>query len=228
MASINSSKNKLEFGDFQTPTELAELICEVIKEKYNYSPDCIIEPTCGKGNLMPRKAVIITQKRIGENTNYIQEKFPKTWNYLNENLESFMNRKSSIYKNKPLFSIFSIGEYSFYPYKIAISGLYKNIKFNVLEPFLNKSIQVDDTCNFISCKNLEEAEILYKILNSSITTEILNSLIFWDSKRPITTEILNKIDLKKVAEELNFSYEYEKFVLKNPNNKVVKENLMLF
>ncbi len=181
-----------------------------------------------KGNLSPRKGVIITQKRIGENTNYIKESFPKTWNYLNANKESFMNRKSSIYKNKPLFSIFSIGDYSFYPYKIAISGLYKNIKFNILNPHLNKSIQVDDTCNFISCKSLDEAEILCKILNSSITNKILSSLIFWDSKRPITTEILNKIDLKKIAKELNYLTEYNSFVSNNPSSKVFEDNLVLF
>jgi len=157
------------------------------------------------GNLMPRKYVIVTQKKIGENTDYIEKDFPRTWEYLTENIESFTNRKSSIYKNKPLFSIFSVGEYSFYPYKIAISGLYKNIRFSILEPISGKPIQVDDTCNFISCKSLEEAKFIYELLNSSIVKALLESLIFWDSKRPITTEVLNKLDLRKVAEELNYS-----------------------
>lgn len=181
-----------------------------------------------KGNLVPRKRVIITQKRIGENTSYISEAFPRTWKYLNENIESFINRKSSIYKNKPLFSIFSIGEYSFYPYKIAISGLYKNIRFSILEPISGKSIQVDDTCNFISCKSLEEAKFIYELLNSSIVKELLESLIFWDSKRPITTEVLNKLDLRKVAEELNYSLEYNSFVSKNKYCIKIENNLSLF
>ena len=28
----------------------------------------------------------------------------------------------------------------------------------------------------------------------------LNSLIFWDSKRPVTTRVLNALDLRKVAD----------------------------
>jgi hypothetical protein len=181
-----------------------------------------------KGNLIPRKWVIITQKRIGEKTNYISNLFPRTWKYLNENIESFTNRKSSIYKNKPLFSIFSIGEYSFYPYKIAISGLYKNIRFSILEPILNKPIQVDDTCNFISCNSLEEAQFIYEILNSHLVKNILESLIFWDSKRPITTEVLNKLNLRKVAEELNYSLEYSSFISRNKYCIKTENNLSLF
>ncbi|HMW08637.1 MAG TPA: hypothetical protein PKL30_25025 [Leptospiraceae bacterium] len=179
-------------------------------------------------NLIPRKCVIITQKKIGENTNYIETAFPKTWKYLNENLEIFTNRKSSIYKNKPLFSIFSVGEYSFYPYKIAISGLYKNIRFSILEPYLDKTVQVDDTCNFISCKSLEEAKFIYELLSSSFVKELLESLIFWDSKRPVTTEVLNKLDLRKIAEELGYSIEYNSFVSKNKYCIKSENNLSLF
>lgn len=166
-------------------------------------------------NLIPRKYVILTQKKIGENTDYIKKDFPQTWKYLNTNREVFTNRKSSIYRNKPLFSIFSVGEYSFYPYKIAIAGLYKNIEFNILEPISEKPIQVDDTCNFISCKSLEEANFVYELLISSIVKILLESLIFWDSKRPITTEVLNKLNLRKIAEELNYSIDYNSFVSAN-------------
>lgn len=180
------------------------------------------------GNLIPRKFVIITQKKIGENTNYIERDFPKTWRYLNENIEIFMNRKSSIYRNKPLFSIFSVGEYSFYPYKIAISGLYKNIRFSILEPRSDKPIQVDDTCNFITCKNFEEAKFIYKLLNSHFVKELLESLIFWDSKRPITTEILNKLDLRKVAEYMHLSLEYNSFISENKYCIKSESNLSLF
>ena len=49
MGLINLSKkellNKIEFGDFQTPKVLADLMSFIIKDKYNYSPNCIIEPT---------------------------------------------------------------------------------------------------------------------------------------------------------------------------------------
>jgi hypothetical protein len=76
-----------------------------------------------------RKKVLVTQKQVGEGTGYIKDKYPKTWKYLYNHIEDFEKRKSCIYKNKPLFSMFSIGDYCFYPYKIAISGLYKNLNF---------------------------------------------------------------------------------------------------
>jgi hypothetical protein len=67
----------------------------------------------------PRKYVIITQNRIGEDTKYLAAKFPKLYQYLTENKNVFEQRKSCIYKNKPPFSIFGIGDYSFKPYKVA-------------------------------------------------------------------------------------------------------------
>lgn len=42
------SKEKIEFGDFQTPLELAEIACERLVT-LGVSPDVIIEPTCGVG-----------------------------------------------------------------------------------------------------------------------------------------------------------------------------------
>ncbi|NBU99420.1 MAG: hypothetical protein EBS19_14635 [Spirochaetia bacterium] len=43
--------------------------------------------------------------------------------------------------------------------------------------------------------------------------ELLESLIFWDSKRPITTGVLNKLDLRKIAAKLNYSLDYNTFLL---------------
>jgi hypothetical protein len=46
-----SSKLKLEYGDFQTPLELAEKICCKLL-KLDVNPNIIIEPTCGIGNFI--------------------------------------------------------------------------------------------------------------------------------------------------------------------------------
>ncbi len=73
-----------------------------------------------------RKFTIITQKKVGQDTSFIKKDFPKTFKYLVNNKAKFDLRKSSIYYNKPDYSIFGIGDYSFAPYKISISGLYKN------------------------------------------------------------------------------------------------------
>lgn len=171
-----------------------------------------------------RKKVLVTQKKIGEETKYIQSKYPKTWQYLNDHANDFMKRKSSIYKNKPNFSIFSIGDYSFYPFKIAISGLYKKINFKMIYPIDEKPVMVDDTCNFISCKNESEAHIIFSLLTDEKTRLFLESIIFWDSKRPITTEILNSIDLKKIAGE-NYLHDHYS-ILMGYNQIIHKENLI--
>lgn len=42
---------KAEYGDFQTPRELAERICHKLQE-LGVSPNIIIEPTCGIGNFI--------------------------------------------------------------------------------------------------------------------------------------------------------------------------------
>jgi len=172
------------------------------------------------GKIEIRKKVLITQKHIGEDTSYIENMYPKTWKYLNDHLNDFNKRKSSIYKNKPMFSIFSIGNYSFFPYKIAISSLYKKINFKILSPILEKPIMVDDTCNFLSCNTEAEADLLFSLLTGKDVELFLNSLIFWDSKRPITTQILNSINLKKVADKNGLCEHYNTL---SKNNTLIND-----
>jgi len=159
-----------------------------------------------------RKVVIVTQKKVGEDTSEIIKFSPKTWGYLNRHEEYLDSRKSSIYKGKPRFSIFGIGQYSFTDWKIAISGLYKKIKFNIIPPMNGKPVLLDDTVNLIPMASKEEAEFIYMLLVSRPATEFLSSLIFLDEKRPITTKILRELSLKEVAKELGQIERYHKFV----------------
>ena len=152
-----------------------------------------------------RKYTIITQKKIGQETKYIKEQFPKTYNYLYNNIEFFNKRKSSIYKGKPLFSIFGIGDYSFKPYKVAISGMYKTTYFSLVKPYLNKPMMLDDTCYFIGFDTLIEAEITRFLLNKNTTQDFIQSIAFKDSKRMITKDLLMRIDLNKVINKTSFS-----------------------
>ena len=141
---------------------------------------------------VPRKYTIITQKRIGEETSQILEKLPKTRAYLHRHKEHFFNRKSSIYNGKPMFSIFGIGDYSFKPYKVAISGLYKQTKFTLVKPN-GTALLLDDTCYFIGFDTIEEAQEIQKLLNQSETQEFIESFMFTDAKRAITKDLLMRI-----------------------------------
>jgi hypothetical protein len=148
------------------------------------------------------KWMIVTQKHTGEDTSTIKKRAPLTWKYLLNHSQRLDARASSIYNNRPRFSIFGVGDYSFSPWKIAISGLYKQIEFRLLPPYNNKPIVLDDTCYFIPLDSLEEAKIVNILLNHSFVREFYNSFIHWDAKRPITKQILQYLDLQKLKAEL--------------------------
>lgn len=158
----------------------------------------------------PRKYVIITQHFIGENTFYIKDKYPKLFTYLSKYSELLKNRKSSIYNNKPYFSIFGIGNYSFKPYKIAISGLYKIPRFALVFPENDKSLMLDDTCYFLSFDHIDTALFTWCILTDNKSYDLLKSISFFDAKRPYTKDILMRISIDKLAFEKNFNEIFEK------------------
>lgn len=62
----------------------------------------------------------------------------------------------------------------------------------------------------------DEADFLYALLASEPAQEFYSSLVFWDAKRPITTELLSALSLDKLAEELGRSSEYERYCSRNP------------
>lgn len=157
-----------------------------------------------------RKTTIVTQRKVGQDTSYIKRELPKTYDYLNSNRAFFNKRKSSIYRGKPPFSIFGIGDYSFAKYKVAISGMYKRTTFSLVLPEKDKPLMLDDTCYFIGFETLEAAAIAQKILNSNIVQSFLKAIIFSDSKRPITKDILMRINIKKVYEILDSTSEIVK------------------
>ncbi len=144
-----------------------------------------------------RKYVIVTQHHTSDNTSYIRERFPLTFNYLHEHIEYFRNRKSTIYKNRPDFCIFGIGDYSFKKYKIAISGLYKQTRFSLVDLIDGKEAMLDDTSYLLGFDDKFLATTTLKILNSSLVQEFIESVFFEDSKRPINKDLLMRIDLLK-------------------------------
>ncbi len=161
-----------------------------------------------------RKFVIVPQRFVGEETEYIRKDCPKTFEYLNRHKELFERRKSSIYKGKPPFSIFGIGDYSFRPYKVAISGLYKQTRFSQAPPFQGKPVMLDDTCYFLGFDSLPEAALVGFLLNRPEMQNLLRALIFWDGKRIITKDILMRLDYSRLFPKLSFR-EWETEVEKN-------------
>lgn len=152
-----------------------------------------------------RKFTIVTQRKVGQETKYIKTEYPKTYQYLTQHQASFDARKSSIYKNKPLFSIFGIGDYSFKPFKVAISGLYKTFHFTLVLPQDNKPVMLDDTCYLIGFDQIEFAVYTLILLNSETTVQFLQSVTFPDAKRTFTKDVLMRIDLLALAKQIDKS-----------------------
>ena len=143
----------------------------------------------------PRRWVIVTQQRVGDETKHIQLKAPRTWDYLCHYSDLLDMRKSSIYSGRSRFSVFGIGDYSFADWKVAISGLYKSLSFKVIGPHEGKPVMLDDTCCFLSFDSQEHADYASELLNSDAACKYYSSKIFWDAKRPITIELLNSLDM---------------------------------
>ena len=151
---------------------------------------------------IPSRWMLVPQRTTGDETITIKYQAPQTWAYLLAHSSILDSRKSSIYQKRPRFSIFGVGDYTFAAWKVAISGLYKRLHFTVVGPHEDKPVVLDDTCYFLAIHNEKEARFLADILNSDIARQFYQSYIFWDAKRPITAEILKRLDLLKLAREL--------------------------
>ncbi|HEV7928070.1 MAG TPA: methyltransferase domain-containing protein [Verrucomicrobiae bacterium] len=152
------------------------------------------------GRIESARFVIVTQRRTGEDTHIISQTAPRTWRYLDSHRRLFEARKSSIYTNRAPFALFGIGDYTFAPWKVALSGLHRTPRFALIGPVADKAVLFDDTCYFLPFEDKNEAEVVAKILNSNICQEFLASLTFTDSKRPFTVELLQRLNISAIAE----------------------------
>ena len=151
-----------------------------------------------------KRYVIVTQQATSDDTEWIKFKYPRTYQYLLKHAEKLDNRGSRIYKGRSRFCLFGIGKYSFKPYKIAVSGLYKKPKFTIVTPISDKSVMLDDTCYMLGLNTLEEATFTQELLNSVPVQEFINSIVFTDAKRVINKDLLMRIDLIKIIEHMQY------------------------
>lgn len=152
-----------------------------------------------RGRTGLRKWVIVPQKAFGEDTRSLERVAPKLWAYLSDNADVLDGRKSSIYRSRPRFSVFGLGEYSFAPYKIAVSGLHKSPEFRLVGPIAGKPVFFDDACYLLPFWDRLEAAAVAALLRTDPVKAFFRTLTFWDAKRPITKKLLRRIDLAAVA-----------------------------
>lgn len=179
----------------------------------------MVEPTCvfpllkgsdvarGESVLQDRR-VLVTQHHPGEETSHLRKTCPATWRYLCDHAEWLDGRSSTIYRNAARFSVFGVGPYAFQPWKIAISGLYKRLAFTCIGPREGRPVIFDDTVYYLACDTEGEAARLTDLLNSDPAKAFYGAFVFWDAKRPITVDLLQRLDLTKLAHRLDVSDEF--------------------
>lgn len=146
------------------------------------------------------KFVLVTQRHVGESTDAIHARAPKTWAYLEAHATQLDARGSIVYEKNPRFSIFGVGDYAFRPWRIAICALYKALNFRLIGPMGGDVVMFDDTVYYLSFDTEKEAVSALKSIRSSASIGLLSSLIFWDEKRPIKTGVLNLLDWSRLQQ----------------------------
>jgi hypothetical protein len=148
----------------------------------------------------PWRAVVVTQERIGDDTERLASSAPQLWAYLRAHADRFERRRSSIYRGRPPFAIFGIGPYSFAGFKVVVSGLHKSPVFRAIGPRNGRPAMLDDTCYFLPCSSAAESAALVALCNDPIALDFLASASFPDAKRPITKALLQRLNLRAILE----------------------------
>jgi hypothetical protein len=118
---------------------------EVGGRLYNKLDEAVeIEPTfvfpmmksseVAKSRATGNSRMLVTQTSLKSETDNLESLAPKTWKYLSSHAAPLDARRSSIYRNRPRFCVFGVGNYTFAPYKVAISGFYKRFGFELVAP----------------------------------------------------------------------------------------------
>lgn len=146
-------------------------------------------------------AIPMTQKKIGEDTAHLEADAPLLWSYLQQHHSYFAARKSSIYRKAPPFALFGVGDYSYAPYKVAVSGFYKVPVFSLAAGV--KPIMFDDTCYFLPFSDLGCARVCMLLLNSEPVQRYYSAIAFVDSKRPYSKKVLSQLNLAAAIAHTN-------------------------
>lgn len=154
---------------------------------------------------LPKRSLIVTQRYLGDDTARLRDAAPKLWEYLNSHSAFFRARKSRVFNRRMDFSIFGVGEYSFSPYKVAVAGFYRTARFRALGPVDDRPVLLDDTCYFVACGSPEEAALFACLLNHPVCSAWVDSVIFRDSKRPITKALLSRIGIRELLKQTDRS-----------------------
>ncbi|WP_169155640.1 hypothetical protein [Brasilonema bromeliae] len=155
-----------------------------------------------RGRLATRRRMLVTQTSLDADPEQLRGTAPAAWAYLESAADRLAARRSSIYRGRHRFAQFGVGPYTFIDWKVAVSGLYKQVQFQVIGPFHGQPVVFDDTCYFLPCPSEDTASRVGHLLDSTPARGYLRAFMFSDAKRPITAALLSRLDLDAVARYL--------------------------
>jgi len=139
-----------------------------------------------------RFVVPIHQRDLKDSLDDLAERFPKLHSYFTKHKDTFKARKSSIYNKRPTFSIFGIGDYTHFTYKVAIGALYTEPVFQLLEPKPRPAI-VDDTSYMLATNDYDEAVYLFAVVSLNCSRDFLCSISHSGDKRRFSKDVLARL-----------------------------------
>jgi len=123
--------------------------------------------------------VILPQRTYGENNEAeLKNKYPRTYTYLSMFRRELLQRTSRWFKNRPFYTVFGLGEYTFKPYKVVWSAIGYPPEFAVSsiveDVFLGKKVLIpDNTIGSIPVDSEDETHFLCALLNSSYIKSVI-------------------------------------------------------
>lgn len=146
-----------------------------------------------RARLAPQRFLLLPAQGLGDDPAALAETAPRAWAYLCRHGPRLDARRSRIYQGRPRFSVFGVGDYTFAPWKVAVSGLHAEPAFRVVGPWEGRPVVFDDTVYFLACEGEAAARQLAAWLGSPRVRAFFGARIFRDAKRPVTAAVLRQL-----------------------------------
>ena len=155
------------------------------------------------GRTEPERWLIVPQTSTGEDTQTLAERCPRAWAYLNSHAERLDRRASSIYRGRP-----TILHFRHRPLLVrAVEAGDRRFREELCGSANWGRGRASRSCwttPAIFCRAAERDEVdeILSLLQSQRAADFYSSVVFWDTKRPITAEILQTLDLCALRREV--------------------------
>ena len=174
--------------------------------------------------------MIIPQMKAGENNESdLRINYPKGYSFLSSFRDELATRKSKWFYggDKPFYSLFGIGEYTFQKFKIVWCCMSYQPHFSVVSTTNDsligeKTFIPDNTIGYISVDDENEAHYICSLLNSN-KTQALFALKSSKSKWGISIEMVNQVPISEYNNKDAKHKELASLSIKAHNSLDIKE-----